>query len=132
MPGVYVDTSALGRVLLAEPDAAPIRAALAGYDAWWASELLVVEFRRLAYREGLTQAAESLMRAMRFVLIDSGSLQRASHVEPFEVRSLDAIHLEAAVQLHSRGDVVAVMTYDRQLQAGCSHHGIQVEAPTAV
>jgi hypothetical protein len=65
MPGVYVDTSALGRVLLAEPDAVPIRTALAGYDAWWASELLVVEFRRLAYREGLTQAAESLMRALR-------------------------------------------------------------------
>jgi predicted nucleic acid-binding protein len=132
MAGVYVDTSALGRVLLAEPDAVTIRTALAGYDAWWASELLVVEFRRLAHREGLTQAAESLMRALRFVLVDSTSLQRASHIEPFEVRSLDAIHLEAAVGLHGRGDVVAVMTYDRQLQAGCAHHGIQVEAPTAV
>ncbi len=130
MPGVYVDTSALGRVLLAEPDAVPIRTAVAGYDAWWASELLVVEFRRLAYREGLIQPAETLMSALRFVPIESGSLQRASRIEPFEVRSLDAIHLEVAVGLHGRGDVVAVMTYDRQLQAGCAHHGIQVEAPT--
>src|SRR4051794_28963316 len=118
MPGVYVDTSALGRLLLAEPDAMPIRTPLAGYDEWWASELLVVEFRRLAIREGLTLAAEPLMNALRFVPIDSVSLQRASRIDPPEVRSLDAIHLEAAVQLHSRGEVIAMITYDRQLQDG--------------
>ena len=33
MAGLYVDTSALGRVLLAEPDAAAIRAAMGEYDA---------------------------------------------------------------------------------------------------
>jgi hypothetical protein len=47
-----------------------------------------------------------------------------------EVRSLDAIHLEAAVGLLGRGEVAAVLTYDRQLQTGCSHL-VPVEAPTA-
>ena len=32
MAGLYIDTSALGRVLLAEPDAVAIRATLARYD----------------------------------------------------------------------------------------------------
>jgi uncharacterized protein with PIN domain len=50
MAGLYIDTSALGRVLRAEPDAAVIRATLARYDVWWSSELLVVELRRLAAR----------------------------------------------------------------------------------
>ncbi len=35
MAGLYLDTSALGRILLAEPDAGAIRAAVANYDAWW-------------------------------------------------------------------------------------------------
>ncbi len=48
MAGLYLDTSALGRVLLAEPDAAAIRATLARYDGWWSSDLLIVELRRLA------------------------------------------------------------------------------------
>ena len=50
MAGLDVDTSALGRVLLTEPDAAAIRATLSRYDRWWSSALLVVELRRLAAR----------------------------------------------------------------------------------
>jgi uncharacterized protein len=133
MAGLYIDTSALGRVLLAEPDAVAIRATLARYDVWWSSELLVVELRRLAAREGLVPAAERLLSAMRLLAVDSGSLERASRLAPVEVRSLDAIHLEAAVGLVGRGDVASVLTYDRQLQTGCAHHTVPVEAPaTAV
>ena len=52
---------ALGRVLLAEPDAQAIRALLAEHDASRSSELLVVELRRLAWREGLEEAAGRLI-----------------------------------------------------------------------
>jgi uncharacterized protein with PIN domain len=62
MAGLYLDTSALGRILLAEPDATAIRSTLSGYDAWWSSALLVVEMRRLAAREGLTAAADRPLR----------------------------------------------------------------------
>ena len=34
MAGLYLDTSALGRVLLTEPDAAAIRTTLSAYDVW--------------------------------------------------------------------------------------------------
>jgi uncharacterized protein with PIN domain len=131
MAGLYIDTSALGRILLAEPGAIAIRATLARYNVWWSSELLVVELRRLAAREGLVPAAERLLAALRLVGVNRESLERASRLAPMEVRSLDAIHLEAAVGLVGRGDVAAVLTYDRQLQTGCAHHLVPVEAPTA-
>ena len=82
MAGVYVDTSALGRVLLAEPEAEAIRGVLAEHDAWWSSELLVVELRRLAAREGLRSEAEEYLEAFRLVAVDSATLQRASRLAP--------------------------------------------------
>ncbi|WP_249011638.1 hypothetical protein [Conexibacter sp. DBS9H8] len=63
MGGLYVDTSALGRVLLAEPDAATI---------------------------------------------------------------IDAIDPQAAVELHKEGTIEAVLTFDHQLQAGCTHHDLRL------
>lgn len=47
------------------------------------------------------------------------------------MRSLDAIHLEAAVWLRVDGQVDGVVTYDQQLSAGCAHHGLSVHAPVA-
>lgn len=131
MPGIYVDTSALGRLLLGEPEAEAIRGVLAEHDAWWSSELLVVELRRLAAREGLQSEAEEYLDAFRLVAIDSASLQRASRLAPMVVRSLDAIHLEAAVRLSEGGQVSGVVTYDQQLSTGCAHHGLSVHAPVA-
>lgn len=93
MAGVYVDTSALGRVLLGEPDAELIRDALANYDVWWSSALLMVEVRRLARREGFERAAERALAQTRLLDVDGAVLDRASRLDPVEVRSLDAIHL---------------------------------------
>lgn len=110
MAGVYVDTSALGRVLLGEPDAELIRDALAAYDAWWSSALLLVELRRLARREGFEAAAEGVLEQTALLDVDRTVLDRASRLEPIEVRSLDAIHLDAAVVLAGRGELAAVLT----------------------
>lgn len=129
MAGIYLDTSALGRVLLAEPDAAGIRSVLDQRDDWWSSELLVVELRRFATRENLSEPAEKLLAEIDLLGVDSATLQRASLVEPSEVRSLDAIHLDAAIQLREQDKITSVLTYDRQLQVGCRHHGLEIVAP---
>ena len=76
MAGLYLDTSALGRVLLGEPDAETIRDALAGYDTWWSSALLAVELRRLARREGLEALADRLLANVRLADVDRASLDR--------------------------------------------------------
>jgi predicted nucleic acid-binding protein len=127
--GLYVDTSALGRVLLGEDDAPSIVEALGRYDRHWSSELIVVELRRLARRGEVDASAEALLEALDLVVVDRAALEAASRIEPTVVRSLDAIHLSAAVGLHAVGDVAAVLTFDQQLRRGCEHHGITVEAP---
>lgn len=129
MAGIYVDTSALGRVLLGEPDAELIRETLARYEDWWSSALLLLELRRLARREAVEQDGEELLSLVSTRRLDSPTLKRAAKLDPVEVRSLDAIHLDAAIQLRKRGAIDAVLTFDHQLQVGCAHHGMAVEAP---
>lgn len=131
MAGLYLDTSAIGRALLAEPEARAIRTMIAGFEARWSSELLVVELRRLAVRESIEAVADVFLDGIGLLAVDSSSLDRASRVLPNVVRSLDAIHLDAALTLRDRGAIEVVMTYDRQLQAGCAHHGLKVAAPMA-
>jgi predicted nucleic acid-binding protein len=131
MNGIYLDTSALGRVLLDEPDAALIRGQIAMHRPRWSSELIVVELRRLAARERLLTAAERLLSGVQLLPVGSAALLRASRIEPVTVHSLDAIHLDAAVRLRERGAIATVMTYDRQFQAGCAHHELSVVAPAA-
>lgn len=129
MAGLYVDTSALGRVLLDEPDASVIRASLARYEDTWSSELLTVELGRLARLHSLELEADELMEDVRIQRLTSARLRAAKEIDPAQVRTLDSIHLSAAVSLHGRGTITAVLTFDTQLQAGCQHHGIAVEAP---
>ncbi|HYB26074.1 MAG TPA: hypothetical protein VEF89_05630 [Solirubrobacteraceae bacterium] len=55
-------------------------------------------------------------------------LEHAARLDPVNIRSLDAIHMATAMNLHAAGDIAAVLTCDGQLQTGCQH-GIPVEAP---
>lgn len=129
MPGIYLDTSALGRVVLGEVDVPAIRAKLAQFDPWRASELLVIESRRLGRREGVSATVEEMLGLVKLTALPRMLLEEASLIDPIEVRSLDAIYLATARDLHAHGEIAAVLTYDHQLQAGCRHHGIPVEAP---
>lgn len=131
MAGIYLDTSALGRVLLAEPDATAIRIVLDQRHDWWASELLVVELRRFATRKNLMDPAETFLKEIDLLSVDPGTLRRTSRVEPSETRSLDAIHLDAAIHLKSRGRSDRFSPTTRQFQAGCRHHGLEIAAPSA-
>jgi len=127
--GLYVDTSALGRVLLGEPDAPAIVRELRGFDQPVASELLRVELRRVGLREGLLGDADRLLSAIALVPLDAGLLQAAETVGPSSVATLDAIHLVTALRLADRGAIGAVLTYDERLAEGGRRHGIDVLAP---
>jgi hypothetical protein len=116
-------------VLLDEPDAAAVRAVLARYEETTSSELLTVELGRLAKLRSLESEADELMEDVRILRLTSAGLRAAKEIDPADVRTLDSIHLSAAVSLHGRGTIAAVLTFDTQLQAGCRHHGISVEAP---
>lgn len=130
MSGVYVDTSALGRVLLGEPDAAAVLRELARFEHHVASRLLRVELRRLALRHDVLEAAGELLAAVALVPADPTLLDDAELVRPASVATLDAIHLVTAIRLAEAGFLETVMTYDARLAAGAAHHGLAVLTPS--
>lgn len=130
MPGVYLDTSALGRVLLGEPDSPAVLKALSGFEQHVASRLLRIELRRLALRHGLLDQADQLLGAVALVPMRDGLLEVAETIPPASVATLDAIHLATAVELGIAGVVEAVLTYDARLADGARHHDLAVLAPS--
>lgn len=128
MARIYADTSALGRVLLAESDAGAILADLAHFDEVVSSRLLRIELRRLGRKHGVGEQAQELLADVTLMPLDDATLEWAETVAPANVATLDAIHLVTALRLG--GDLDALMTYDAELAAGAEHHGIRVIAPT--
>lgn len=126
---MYVDTSAVGRVLLGEPDAPAVLRDLAGFDQHVASRLLRIELRRLALREDALEAADRLLDGVALIPLDDAILTSSETLAPATVATLDAIHLATAVRLAAAGVLDTVMTYDRRLADGAAHHGLQVVAP---
>ena len=129
MAAVYVDTSAVGRVLLGEPDAQAILRDLAGFDQHVASRLMRIELRRLAMREDALEAADRLLDGVALIPLDDAILASSETLAPATVATLDAIHLATALRLAAAGVLDTVMTYDRRLADGAAHHGLRVLAP---
>jgi predicted nucleic acid-binding protein len=143
---VYVDTSALGRVLLNEPDRSPIQRALEDFDEVISSRLLWIELGRLARRKEAELAeqtqspefialSEELLRGVIAIPMEGGmeeggqgTLADAIVLPPFSVATLDAIHLATAVTM-ARHVHVNFMTYDKQLAFGAREHGFTVLSP---
>jgi len=127
---VYVDTSALGRVLLDEPDKSAIKNALEGFERVIASRLLRIELRRVGLKRGLLDRAESLLADISLIPLDDQILTATETLTPASVGTLDAIHLATAVRLARAGKLNALMTYDKGLAAGAREHGITVLSPS--
>jgi predicted nucleic acid-binding protein len=130
MEAVYIDTSALGRVLLGEPDKDTIQKTLEDFDQVTASRLLRIELRRVALKRGLLDRTGPLLANIALIPLGDHILTAAETLVPASVGTLDAIHLATAVQLATDGELDALMTYDKQLADGAREHGITVLSPS--
>jgi len=129
MSTVYVDTSALARVLLEDPDKQVIGHSLTAFERKVASRLLRVELRRVGLRRDLASRAEMLLADVSLLPIDEQTLAAAETLTPSSVGTLDAIHLATALRLAAEGGLDALMTYDKRLAQGAEEHGLTVLAP---
>jgi predicted nucleic acid-binding protein len=127
---VYVDTSALARMLLDEPDAPAIERDLDSYDRLVASHLLQIELRRVGLRTDLLDGVSELLADVALIPFEHAILDAAETILPPTLATLDAIHLATAVNLAAAGQLDALMTYDKQLAAAAREHGIEVLSPT--
>lgn len=130
MAGVYLDTSALGRLVLDEPNATAVGSSLAAFDLVVSSRLLRIELHRLGLRADVgADEIEQWLAGVALVPIDDAVLAAAESVLPVSVATLDAIHLTTALELSAAGHIGSLMTFDSRLATGAREHGLTVLAP---
>ena len=124
---VYVDTSALGVLLIEQPESNALVEWLdQTTDLLVSSDLLETELRRIAVREGIDQGAVTrILDGVGLAALDRAVYRGAGLLPMPYLRTLDALHLEAAMRL----DVAAVLTYDHRLGEAARAVGLQVIAP---
>lgn len=127
---VYVDTSALGRSLLDEPEKPAIERTLDTFERFVSSSMLRTELRRLGFRRDMLDRVDALLAGVSLIKVDHAILTEAETIAPATLATLDAIHLATAVRLSKAGRLNALMTYDKQLADGAREHGIEVLSPS--
>lgn len=126
----YLDASAFVKLVVSEPESQALRRALTPWQRHASATLVVTETVRALRRSGNehhTAAARRLLRALHMIRVDETLLDRAGSLDPADLRTLDAIHLSAALALGS--DLGAMFVYDRRLRAAAESYGLEVASP---
>jgi uncharacterized protein len=128
----YLDSSALVKLVLREPETNALRAFLRQHPFRVASRIAEVEVVRAVSRarssSGKAAAtAREVLRRVGLIELDADILQTASRLEPRDLRTLDALHLASALSLG--GDLDVIVAYDARLAAAARRAGIAVASP---
>jgi predicted nucleic acid-binding protein len=127
----YLDTSAFLKLIVNEAESAAMRAHLQRWPERASATLLRTETVRALRRSGnehLVGSARRLLGAIRLVRLDEPLLDRAGDLGPPELRSLDAVHLAAALSIGP--DLGVLFTYDDRLRKAALGQGLDVESPS--
>ncbi len=127
----YLDTSAFLKLIVSERESGALRRFLLRWPERTSAILLRTEAIRALRRAGYDShvgAARRLFGTMRLIRLDQPLLDRASELDPPEMRSLDAIHLGAALTIGS--DLGVLVTYDERLADSARRRGLTVSSPS--
>ena len=126
----YLDTSAAVKLVVVERGSKALRRWLASRDGEIASsDLLRTELLRATRRTAPEQMvqARAVLDSLILVTLSTAVCERAAMLEPHLLRSLDSLHLAAALELGD--ELEGMVTYDRRLAEGARGLGIGVIAP---
>jgi predicted nucleic acid-binding protein len=126
----YLDTSALAKLVVREAETDALMAWAREHAAHAvSSDLARTELLRAVRRAHPDQAerARDVLDSITLLALTPDVLEAAGRVEPVALRSLDAIHLAAALSLGDELD--AIVTYDDRLAEAARHSGVHVIAP---
>jgi predicted nucleic acid-binding protein len=126
----YLDTSAFVKLCWPEPQSEALHAYLRGWPLRVSAALLWTETLRAAQRQSPARVERTwrLLQLMPLLEVDRGLFRQAGLLGPAHIRSLDAIHIAAAMSLGS--DLGIVITYDERLAAAASLYGLPVAFPS--
>ncbi len=125
----YLDTSALAKLVMTEPESGALERAVLEYSGLVSSWLTSTELRRAArraYRRDVAQVDEALGTVVLMEMTPA-LLDAAGELEPADLRTLDAIHLASALSMDDSS--LEFITYDARLAAAARRHGLTVRSP---
>ena len=125
----YLDTSAFIKLCWPEPESQALHSYLRGWPLRVSAALLWIEALRAAQRESAArvQHAQRLLQRMPIIDVDRTVLRQAGLLGPSFMRSIDAIHIAAAMSLGP--DLGVVITYDQRRAAAAGLFGLRLASP---
>ena len=128
-PVLYLDSSALVKLVVREPESAALRSYLRATPSRVSCALARVEVVRsvMPHGPGAAARARQVLEATSLLALDDALLDAAGALEAPGLRSLDAIHLAAARAVQP---LRALVTYDRRLAEAAASLGLEPVAPS--
>jgi predicted nucleic acid-binding protein len=126
---IYIDTSALLKLVHPEPESMPLRTWLARHPADLLSSALVRTEARRALLRNDPAAIPQLTRVLSFVAqipVSEAILDRAGALTDPGLRTLDAIHLASAVVTPG---ITTMLVYDKRLADAARSMALTVVSP---
>ena len=130
MPATYLDSSAIVKLAVEEPESAALRRYLRRKRPLVSSALTRTEVLRALLLEGDEGVARgrAVLARLDLLRVNDRVLNAAGVLMPADLRSLDAIHLATAHELGS--DLARVVTYDERMSQAARTVGLQTASPT--
>jgi predicted nucleic acid-binding protein len=127
---IYLDTSAFMKLVAEEAESAALRRYLRSGRLRTSAILLQTEGLRAAARLSAAHlgVARQLLRGLALIQADRQLYAVAGALPPPELRSLDALHVAAALALGQ--DLAEFVTYDHRMIDAARLHGLPVVSPT--
>jgi predicted nucleic acid-binding protein len=125
----YVDSSALVKLAIREPESDPLRRYLSRRRPLISSALARTEVVRALVPLGseAVQRGREVLARVDLMRLSNRILDSAGTLTPPDLRSLDAIHLASAGELGS--DLKGFVTYDERLARAATTRGMRVIRP---
>ena len=125
----YVDSSAIVKLAVAEPESKALRRYLSRRQPLASSALARIEVARALMPSGAEAVSrgEDVLRRIQLLRVNDRVLNEAGRMKPAELRSLDAIHLASAQQLGT--SVKQIITYDERMSDAAKAAGWSVASP---
>lgn len=129
MSAVYLDSSAIVKLVVREPESDALRDYLRGRRPRVSSSLARAEVMRAVLDKGeaARKGAKRVLAGLDLVRVDDRVLDLAGRLAPVELRTLDAIHLATAQRLGV--DLGKLCTYDGRMRDAAEELGMAVIAP---
>jgi len=125
---LYLDASALVKLVVVEPESEALVTELARWPHSVSSVIVDVELHRAAMRAGQPpERAADVLERMPLLTLNVQRRELARRVGSRNLRALDAVHLASALTLGD--DLGAFCTYDRRLAADARAAGLTVLSP---